>query len=268
MTTARPSFGFRLIAVGVIVLVRLLGWRIRTDGLVHVPRQGGAVLIWNHTGHLDLIVTMYHVYRRLGRSCRFLAVRELWDHKGFGWLARLSDALPVDRSSPQARARSFDHAVAALRAGQLIMVAPEGRISSSFEVLAFRPGAVRMAQAAAVPVVPSVSWGSHRASTTGRPFSLRRARRLPVLVRFGAPVHVGPDEDVAQVGAALRTTMAAMLDEVQRAYPDGAPAGAWWVPARLGGGAPPLHDAAAGADESSAPGQSRADHEDSETPDP
>jgi hypothetical protein len=29
-----------------------------------------------------------------------------------------------------------------------------------------------------------------------------------------------------------------LLDEVQRAYPDGTPAGARWVPARLGGGAP------------------------------
>ena len=29
-----------------------------------------------------------------------------------------------------------------------------------------------------------------------------------------------------------------MLDEVVAAYPDGTPAGEWWVPRRLGGGAP------------------------------
>jgi hypothetical protein len=33
--------------------------------------------------------------------------------------------------------------------------------------------------------------------------------------------------------------MQLLLDEVQRGYEDGTPAGAWWVPARLGGGAPP-----------------------------
>jgi uncharacterized phage protein gp47/JayE len=34
-----------------------------------------------------------------------------------------------------------------------------------------------------------------------------------------------------------------LLDEVQRAYPDGTPAGAWWVPARLGGGAASAEEA-------------------------
>ena len=41
--------------------------------------------------------------------------------------------------------------------------------------------------------------------------------------------------------ARLRDAMAVLLDEMQRAYVDGTPAGAWWVPARLGGGAP-AHD--------------------------
>ena len=49
---------------------------------------------------------------------------------------------------------------------------------------------------------------------------------------------VAPDERPTEVTARLEATMAAMLDDVQRGYEDGTPAGAWWVPARLGGGAP------------------------------
>jgi hypothetical protein len=48
-----------------------------------------------------------------------------------------------------------------------------------------------------------------------------------------------PGEDAAALTARLRARMAAELDDVQHSYPDGLPAGAHWVPARLGGGAPP-----------------------------
>jgi hypothetical protein len=41
--------------------------------------------------------------------------------------------------------------------------------------------------------------------------------------------------------AALRERMSAILHEVQLAYPH--PAGAWWVPESLGGGAPTLEQA-------------------------
>jgi hypothetical protein len=61
------------------------------------------------------------------------------------------------------------------------------------------------------------------------------------VVRYGPLVPVAPDDDPAVVTAQLQETMSAMLDEVQRTDEGGRPAGAWWVPARLGGGAPP-HD--------------------------
>jgi hypothetical protein len=47
-----------------------------------------------------------------------------------------------------------------------------------------------------------------------------------------------PDDDPLEVTAELRRRVRALLDDTQISYADGAPAGAWWVPARLGGGAP------------------------------
>jgi 1-acyl-sn-glycerol-3-phosphate acyltransferase len=93
-----------------------------------------------------------------------------------------------------------------------------------------------MAQKAGVPLIPAVSWGSHRFSTTGR--RPRWSWRLPVSVRFGEPLVVSRDDDVEVVTKELRARMAAMLAEVVDQYPDGAPEAAWWVPDRLGGAAP------------------------------
>jgi hypothetical protein len=59
-------------------------------------------------------------------------------------------------------------------------------------------------------------------------------------VRVGAALLA--DADIAATNAALRESMTALLYRVQQSYPH--PAGAYWVPRRLGGGAPTVAAAA------------------------
>jgi 1-acyl-sn-glycerol-3-phosphate acyltransferase len=239
MEQQRLTWRWRVIIAIVVVLVRLFRWRIEVEGLEHVPREGGAVLTFNHHSYVDFVMLAWAPVRRLGRPVRFLAKREIWQSPWSGWVVRWGEAVPVDRGSSASRAGAFDAAERALRQGDLVAVAPEQTISRSFELLPLRTGAVRMAQQAGVPIVPSVGWGSQRALTKGR--RKRPMWGLPVTVRFGPPLHVGADEDPAAATERLQQAMAGLLEEVQRTYPDGAPEGAWWVPARLGGGAP-YHD--------------------------
>lgn len=234
----RPSWRFRIVAWLAIACLHLARWRVRTRGLRHVPARGGAVITWNHTSHVDFVVTAYEIYRRHHRPVRVLARADLWDSWRTRWIVRFADAVPVLRTDRSSRASSYAAAVDVLRAGGLVLVAPEGSISTTFEVQPMRTGAVRMAQQARVPIVPSASWGSHRLVTTGYPFSPRRAWGIPVEVVFAPPLHPRPDDDPVAVTAQLQRHTTELVHELQRTYPDDAPAGAWWVPARLGGGAP------------------------------
>jgi 1-acyl-sn-glycerol-3-phosphate acyltransferase len=236
--TERPTRRFRFVAWLAITCVRLARWRLTTQGLQHVPTRGGVVISWNHTSHVDFVVTAYELYRRLDRPVRVLARADLWDSWRTRWIVRFAAAVPVTRSDRISRATSHAAAVEVLRHGGVVLVAPEGRISTSFEVQPMRTGAARMAQQAGVPLVPSASWGSHRLVTTGYPFSPRRAWGIPVGLAFGHPVRLGPDDDPVAATLRLQRTTTDLLHELQRTYPDGAPSGAWWVPARLGGGAP------------------------------
>jgi 1-acyl-sn-glycerol-3-phosphate acyltransferase len=235
-TAARLTWRWRVIARIIIVVVRSLRWRLRIEGLEHVPRRGGAVLAFNHHSYLDFVMLGWGPIRELRRPIRFLAKREVWASRWTGWLVRWADAVPVDRTSPAARSGAFTAAAEALRAGDLVAVAPEQTISPSFELLPFRTGAVRMAQQGGVPIVPVIGWGTQRVATKGGP--KRFVTGLPVVVRYGVPFHVTPDADPVAATRDLQDTMTRMLDEVQRGYEDGTPAGAAWVPARLGGGAP------------------------------
>lgn len=237
----QAPLGYRFVAGLVRWCYRLARWRIDLRGAEHVPPTGGAVLVWNHTSHVDFAVTVVPLLGRTGRWVRFLALRELWHSRLLGWVPRLAHCVPVDRGTTGGRLDAFRDALDALAAGDLVMVAPEGTISESFEPLPFRAGAVRMAQAAGVPIVPTASWGSHRFVTTGHPVSLRRAWRLPVAVRIGEPLRVAPDEDPVAASERVHDAVVGLLADARADYPDGAPAGAWWVPAALGGGAP-AHD--------------------------
>jgi 1-acyl-sn-glycerol-3-phosphate acyltransferase len=243
MARQRWTWRWRVITALVILLVRLFRWRIDVQGLEHVPRSSGAVLAFNHHSYVDFVMLAWAPVRRLRRPVRFLAKREIWQSRWVGWVVRWGEAVPVDRGSSSSRAGAFDAAERALREGDLVAVAPEQTISRSFDLLPLRTGAVRMAQQADVPIVPAVGWGSHRALPKGH--RKQPLRGLPVTVRYGAPLHVGADEDPVEATERLHRSMTHLLDEVQRGYPDGTPPGAWWVPERLGGGAPAHADVVA-----------------------
>lgn len=236
-TNPGASWLYRLFAWLTFGVMRLQRWRFDIQGLHHLPQRGGAVIAANHTSFWDFFTTGRGPYLAWGRPVRILAKASLFDTPIFGRIMHRVGHIPVHRGSGRA---ALSSAIAALRRGELVLVLPEQTISPAFELLPFKSGAARMALAADVPIVPAVSWGSHRFHTVGR--RPRWSWRLPVTVRYGPPLHPGPHDDPATILAELRQRMDELLAEVQRTYRDGAPDGAWWVPRRLGGSAPAADD--------------------------
>jgi 1-acyl-sn-glycerol-3-phosphate acyltransferase len=217
---------------------RLLGQRIRISGAHHVPRRGGVLLAFNHIGYVDF------VYGGLaanpsGRRVRFMSKRELFDHRATGPLMRSLHHIEVDRADGEA---SFRTAVDYLRAGEAVGIFPEATISRALELKEFKTGAVRIAAAAGVPVVPVILWGTQRMMTKDHARDLSRRRTITVSV--GAPLRPSGEDPVADT-AELFEVMASMLDDAIGSYPEAEqPAGCWWLPKRYGGGAPSLEEAA------------------------
>lgn len=216
---------------------RVLGQRIDLGGTEHVPRSGGVMLAVNHIGYVDF------VYGGLaanpsGRKVRFMAKRELFDHKYTGPLMRSLHHIEVDRGAGVA---SYRTAVDYLKAGEAVGIFPEATISRAMELKEFKTGAVRIAAEAGVPVVPVILWGTQRMMTKDHPKDFSRGKTI--LIRVGEPLHPTGADPVAET-AELKAVMSRMLDETIAAYPaDEQPPGSWWVPARLGGSAPTLEEA-------------------------
>ena len=216
------------------------GLRFDLRGDENVPHRGGAVMAINHVGYLDFTYAGYaaHPARRL---VRFMAKEEVFRHRLSGPLMRGMHHIPVDR---EAGAGSYRSAVDALRAGEIVGVFPEATISRSFELKDFKAGAVRMAAEAAVPVLPTVIWGSQRVWTKGRPKRLGRTK-VAISVWTGEPMAVAESDDPIAVTETLRDRMSTLLHQAQETYPDSpsGPDDTWWLPARLGGSAPTPEEA-------------------------
>jgi 1-acyl-sn-glycerol-3-phosphate acyltransferase len=225
------------IIVAAKTLFRVLGQDFQMTGTEHVPREGGVLLAVNHIGYVDF------VYGGLAanpskRLVRFMAKREIFDHRLGGPLMRSLHHIEVDRGAGIA---SMEQALAYLKAGEAVGIFPEATISRSFELKEFKTGAVRIAAEAGVPLVPVILWGTQRMMTKGHPKDFSRGKTIAI--RVGEPLHPTGTDPVAET-AELKATMARLLDETIRSYPaEEQPPGSWWLPASYGGSAPTLEEA-------------------------
>jgi 1-acyl-sn-glycerol-3-phosphate acyltransferase len=243
---------FRALELLAHFLVKATGTRITYSGEEQIPERGGAVVAINHTSYVDFLPAALAVHRR-GRRLRFMIKAEMQQVKPVNFLIRHTRTIPVDRG---AGAGAYAVAVQRLREGELVGVYPEATISRSFELKEFKSGAARMAIAADVPIVPVIVWGAQRIWTKDHPRNVGRAK-TPITVQVGAPVRAR--ENIVQTDAALRDSMTTLLHRAQEHYP-GEP-GAYWMPRRLGGGAPtPAEAARMEATEAAARSAKRAEH--------
>lgn len=215
-------------------IFRGLGMKLTVVGAENIPSTGGAIIAINHTSYLDFALAGVPADMRGRRFVRFMAKDSIFRHPIAGPLMRGMKHIPVDRNSGLA---AYRDAVTAAKNGELIGVFPEATMSRSFEIKEIKNGAVRMARAAHVPLIPMIVFGSHRVlSYDVRNFS----RGIPVLIEVGEPIPTDGDPEV--LTQVLHDRLAALLDRVIDRYP-GKVAGAPWLPARWGGSAPTLEEA-------------------------
>src|SRR6187399_1682633 len=166
-------------------MFRVLDLKIRVEGAENIPATGGAVLASNHVSYLDFIFCGLAA-QPAKRLVRFMAKKQVFDHKVSGPLMRGMRHIPVDRD---AGASSFREATTALKDGEVVGVFPEATISESFTVKEMKSGAVRLARTAKVPLIPMAVWGPHRLWTKGRKKELTK-RHVPVLIKVGPAIEI------------------------------------------------------------------------------
>ncbi|WP_244613373.1 MFS transporter [Modicisalibacter radicis] len=181
--TINPRAVLRL---AIFVLTRVL-YRLRFAGRDHIPAEGPALVVCNHVSFMDALV----IGGASPRALRFLMDRPIYESPGLNWFFRLAGAIPVDseRRDPGGVRRAMQEVSRALRDGEVVMLFPEGRLTTDGEVQDFRRGVDMILRRDAVPVVPAALaglWGSWTSHCEGRAFTkLPRRFRPRVALVFG-----------------------------------------------------------------------------------
>ena len=126
-----------------------------------IPATGGCILVFNHVSHVDPL-TAAHIVYDYGRLPRYLAKSGLFKNRVLGFFFRAAGQIPVERLSRNAKG-AFDAAVAAVEAGECVVVYPEGTLTRDPDLwpMVGKSGAARIALATGCPVVPIGQWGAH-----------------------------------------------------------------------------------------------------------
>lgn len=226
MAVARRRLGFwrRLAVVLVAPTVRLLtrrDWR----GTQHVPRDGGVIVVANHISHADPLVVALYLHDA-GRWPQFLGKQSVFDIPVLGWVLHRLRQIPVRRGTPDA-AQALDAAVAAVKAGDAVVIYPEGTTTKHPDLWPMRgkTGTARLWLATGAPVVPVVSWGPQRIfdPRTKKP---RLRPGTPVTVAAGPPIdlsrYAGAEVTAANLQEIMDVVMGrltAMLAEIRGELP-------------------------------------------------
>ena len=99
---------------------KTLDFQWRVTGQENIPREGGAVLAINHVSYIDFLMAGYGA-RYSKRLTRFMAKREIFDHRVTGPIVRGCKHISDDRSEGNA---SYDAAVRYLLSGEVVGVFP------------------------------------------------------------------------------------------------------------------------------------------------
>ncbi len=130
----------------------LAGVTLDVDGGEHLVAARPAVFLFNHQSQLDVLV----LAKLLRSGFTAVAKKEAAAIPGFGAMFRLADVAFVDRSDTTAAKAALEPAVARLREGISLVVAPEGTRSITPALGPFKKGAFHVAMQAGVPIVPIV----------------------------------------------------------------------------------------------------------------
>jgi putative phosphoserine phosphatase/1-acylglycerol-3-phosphate O-acyltransferase len=192
--------------------------RFDIAGVDHIPDRGPVLLAANHRSYFD-VAALALVARELGRPVRFLGKKEIFDAPVVGPIARAIGGIAVDRGNDTGT--SLRAAEAALKAGEVVVVLPQGTIprgEAFFDVaLKGKTGTARLAALTGAAVVPVGLWGTEKVwARSARVPDFTLVRHPPrVTVRVGHPLPLSLTDAKADTET-IMTAISALLPPESR----------------------------------------------------
>lgn len=210
---ASPRLFMRTVMRPILALL----YRKRVVGLEHLPTDGGCVVISNHVSWIDGILILW----MLPRNVRFVVDGGNFNHPVLNWIAGAFDTILMT-ASPKSIGRALKTAREAVATGDVVGIFPEGTLSRTGQLQAFKPGVKKILKQPGTPVVPmwhEGMWGSLFSFSGGKFFFKR-----PTKWRRRITLYIGPPLDTSTPLEQMRSSVQALgakaSIEHRREYPN------------------------------------------------
>ena len=177
LQTVRRSVFWWTISRFLVLVFSKVWFRIRCEGADRLPKDGGVLLVANHSSYLDPGMVGITATRWVG----FLAQAGLASLAPCRWWLSQVGVTLIDRDAPSKQAMRLISDC--LKAGEVVGLFPEGTRSQDGSVDVFKGGVEFLVRRTKTTVVPIGIDGSHRAFPRGAWFP----RPRKVVVRYGEP---------------------------------------------------------------------------------
>ena len=187
-----------LLQVVVWLLIHVL-YRIRTDGLHHIPREGAVIIACNHVSFVDALL----VGGLLSRAPRFVMYHKIYKLPVMNLLFRAARVIPIAPAREDAALleKAYVQIREALVNGEVVGIFPEGGLTPDGSIQPFKSGIEKILATNPVPVVPIALqnlWGSMWSKQDSRLRRARMPRRFRAAIALVAAEPIEPEHVTAE----------------------------------------------------------------------
>ncbi|GIO27887.1 lysophospholipid acyltransferase family protein [Ornithinibacillus bavariensis] len=138
-------------------VIQKSGTNVHVTGRENIP-DGPVLYVANHQGLFDILAILGH----LGRPVGFIAKKEIKKLPIISTWMELLQCVFIDRSDRRQSMNAINQGIENLKNGHSIVIFPEGTRSRGTKLNEFKPGSLRLATKAKVPIVPVTINGTYK----------------------------------------------------------------------------------------------------------
>ncbi len=153
-------------------------FRYQFEGIENIPKSGKVILAGNHTGHLDPLILQMAAKRNFW----FITGPAAFKVPVIKHLLKWFNVLPLTFGQGLT---ALENGVTKLKAGEAVIIFPEGKLTPDGELCKFHRGVAIMAKEANCPIIPFAikggfeAWNKHRKNP--KLFT-------KIIIQFGQPI--------------------------------------------------------------------------------
>jgi 1-acyl-sn-glycerol-3-phosphate acyltransferase len=138
-------------------VIQKTGTNVHVTGRENIP-DGPVLYVANHQGLFDILAFLGY----LGKPIGFIAKKEIKKLPIISTWMELLNCVFIDRSDRRQSMMAINQGIENLKTGHSLVIFPEGTRSRGTKLGEFKPGSLRLATKAKVPIVPVTINGTYK----------------------------------------------------------------------------------------------------------